>query len=103
MRRRAEGGVRNPAMLLGTRRPGPIARRSFASPFGALRAPRLGDRVNVEFAPPLGASRTTAPARIEGAVTWQRDPMLWAEQEGPPVSPGHLNPGLAPGMSISPR
>jgi hypothetical protein len=35
---------------------GKVERRSFASPFGAPRAPRLGDRVSVEFAPLLGAS-----------------------------------------------
>jgi hypothetical protein len=48
---------------------GPFARRSFASPFGALRAPCLGDRDRVEFAPLLRANRPTAPARIQGAAT----------------------------------
>ncbi len=43
------------------RPPDPFARRAFASPFGPLRAPCLGDRVRVEFAPLLGASGPTAP------------------------------------------
>ena len=39
------------------------------------------------------------------AVTTERGPtqFLPVEQEGPPVSPGQLNPGLAPGMNVSPR
>jgi hypothetical protein len=39
------------------------------------------------------------------AVTTERGPTqsLPVEQEGPPVPPAQLNPGLAPGMSVSPR
>src|SRR5258708_15462161 len=39
------------------------------------------------------------------AVTTERGPTqsLPEEQEGPPASPDHLNPGLTPGMNISPR
>jgi multidrug resistance efflux pump len=39
------------------------------------------------------------------ATTTERGPTqsLPEEREGPPASPDHLNPGLAPGMNISPR
>jgi RND family efflux transporter MFP subunit len=39
------------------------------------------------------------------AITTARGPAqsLPVEREGPPVSPGQLNPGLAPGMNLSPH
>jgi hypothetical protein len=39
------------------------------------------------------------------AITTERGPTqsLPVDQEGPPASPGQLNPGLAPGMNLSPR
>ena len=39
------------------------------------------------------------------AITTERGPAqtLPVEQEGPPASPSQLNPGLAPGMNLSPR
>jgi RND family efflux transporter MFP subunit len=46
----------------------------------------------------------TRPGCIPATTTERgRTQSLPVEQEGPPVSPGQLNPSLAPGMNISPR
>src|SRR5689334_21632838 len=72
----------------------------------AERRPWL-DSVTVAMAARLSDVLDGPPVRpgCISATTIERGPMqsLPAEREGPSVSPGQLNPGLAPGMSVSPR
>jgi multidrug resistance efflux pump len=72
----------------------------------AERRPWL-DRVMVAMAARLSDVLDGPPVRpgCIPATTIERGPMqsLPAEREGPSVSPGQLMPGLAPGMSVSPR
>jgi RND family efflux transporter MFP subunit len=65
------------------------------------------DRVISEVRARLSDVLDGPPARpgCIPAITTERGPTqsLPVEQEGPPASPSQLNPGLAPGMTISPR
>lgn len=73
----------------------PADRRPWLNAVLATMAARLSDVLD---GPPA------RPGCIP-AITTERGPTqsLPVEQEGPPASPSQLNPGLAPGMSVSPR